>query len=109
MRRSIIIVTIFTLVMASSALAGGVIGHHDLSNDRGLVRVKSIEGNKMVVDIIFVPENGRLMVLSDVIADYDSQTRKAVYSEDRYCPDALRMTFLKNGNVVLREAACAAF
>jgi hypothetical protein len=107
--KKIIAIVIFTLVMVSSASAGGVIGHHDLSNDRGLVRVKSIEGNKMVVDIIFVFENGKLVVLSDVFADYDSQTRKAVYSEDRYCPDALKMTFLKNGNVVLREAACAAF
>ena len=107
--KKIIAIVIFTLVMASSAFAGGVIGHHDLSNDRGLVRVKSIEGSKMVVDIIFIPENGNLVVLNDVYADYDSQTRKAVYSEDRYCPDALKMTFLKNGNVVLREAACAAF
>ena len=95
--------------MASSAFAGGVIGHHDLSNDRGLVRVKSIEGNKMVVDIIFIPENGKLVVLNDVYADYDSQTRKAVYSEDRYCPDALKITFQNNGKVILREAACAAF
>jgi hypothetical protein len=109
MKKIVITVTIFTLLMVSSAFAGDILGRHDLSNNRGLLTVKSIEGNKMTVDIIYVPENGKLMVLNNVFADYDSQTRKAVYSEDRYCPDALKMTFLKNGNVVLREAACAAF
>ena len=109
MKKIIIAVTIFTLVMASSAFAGDIIGSHNLSNDRGLVTVKSIEGNKMAVDIIYVPVKGNLIILTDVFADYDSQTQKAVYSEDRFCPDALKMTFQSNGKVVLHEAACADF
>lgn len=36
-------------------------------------------------------------------------TQKAIYSEDRFCPDALEMKFQKNGRVVLKEAACAEF
>jgi hypothetical protein len=107
--KTIITATIFTLLVASLAFAGDIIGRHNLSNDRGLVRIKSIEGNKMAVDIIYVPENGKLMVLNNVFADYDSQTRKSVYSEDRFCPDALKITFQNNGKVILREAACAAF
>ena len=109
MKKMIIAVTICSLVMASSAFAGDVIGSHNLSNDRGLVRVKSIEGNKMAVDIIYVPAKGNLIILTDVFANYDSQTQKAVYSEDRFCPDALKITFQNDGRVVLREAACAAF
>jgi hypothetical protein len=109
MKKITIIVTILTLLMASSASAGDIIGRHNLSNDRGLVRVKSIEGSKMTVDIVYVPENGKLMILTDVFADYDSQTQKAIYSEDQLCPDALKLTFQKNGKVVLKEAACADF
>ena len=110
MIRTIITVTICTLLMASAAFAGSIIiGHHDLSNDRGLVRVKSVEGNKMAVDIIYAPANRKLVVLTDVFADYDWQTQKAIYSEDRFCPDALEMKFQKNGKVVLKEAACAEF
>jgi hypothetical protein len=109
MKKIIIIVTILTLVMASSAFAGDIIGRHNLSNDRGLVRVKSIEGSKMTVDIVYIPENGKLMILTDVFADYDQKTRNAVYSEDQLCPDALKLTFQKNGKVVLKEATCADF
>jgi len=95
--------------MALSAFAGDVIGSHNLSNNRGLVKVKSIEGNKMAVDAVYVSVSGRLVILTDVFADYDSQTQKAIYSEDRSCPDALKITFQNNGKVVLREAACAEF
>jgi hypothetical protein len=109
MKKIIISVTIFTLLMASSAFAGGIIGHHDLSNNRGLIRVKSIDGNKIAVDIVYKPDNRRLIILTDVYADFNPYTQQAVYSEDRFCPDALRLTFQKNGKVVLREAACANF
>jgi hypothetical protein len=109
MKNKIIIVTIFTLVMVSTAFAGDIIGRHNLSNDRGLVRVKSIEGSKMTVDIVYIPENGKLVILTDVFADYDQKTRNAVYSEDQLCPDALKLTFQKNGKVILKEAACAVF
>ena len=109
MKKVIIAVTICLLLMASSVFAGDIVGSHKLSNDRGLVRVKSVEGSKMAVDIIYVPVKGNLIILTDVFADYDSQTRKAVYSEDRFCPDALKMTFQNNGKVVLHEAACADF
>lgn len=109
MKNTIIIVTIFTLLIASSASAGDIIGRHNLSNDRGLIRVKSIEGSKMTVDIVYIPENGKLMILTDVSADYDSRTQNAVYSEDQLCPDALKLTFQNNEKVVLKEAACAAF
>lgn len=107
--KTIITITIFTLVMASSVLAGDIIGSHNLSNDRGLVRVKAVEGNKMAVDIIYVPVKGNLVVLTDVFADYDSQTREAVYSEDQCCPDALKIKFQNNGKVVLHKAARADF
>jgi hypothetical protein len=109
MKKAILSVTIFTLIMASSAFAGDIIGRHDLSNDRGLVMVKSVEGNKMAFDAIYAPKNGRLLILTDVFADYDQQAQKAIYSEDRLCPDALEMKFQKNGKVVLREAVCAEF
>jgi hypothetical protein len=33
----------------------------------------------------------------------------AIYSEDQLCGDLLKMTFLKNGKVVVHEAACAEF
>ena len=108
--KTIIISAIFTLVIASSpGFAGDVIGRHDLSNDRGLVRVRSVDGNKMAVDIIFAPRNGKVVVLTGVFADYNPQAQKAVYSEDRFCPDALKLTFQNNGKVVLHQAACAAF
>lgn len=42
MKKTFIIIAIFTLVMASATFAGDIIGHHDLSNDRGLVRVNSV-------------------------------------------------------------------
>ena len=109
MKKTFIIIAIFTLVMTSATFAGDIIGHHDLSNDRGLVRVNSVEGSKMAVDIIYAPVKGKLLILTDVFADYDSQTRKVIYSEDRFCPDALKMTFQNNGKVILHEAACADF
>ena len=109
MKKTIITVVIFTLVVASSAFAGDVIGRHNLPNDRGIVTVKSIVGNKMAVDIIYAPVKGNLIILTDVFADYNLQTRKAIYSEDRFCPNALEMKFLNNGRVVLHEAACAVF
>ena len=109
MKKVIAVSLICTLVVASSVFAGNIIGSHKLSNDRGLVTVKSIEGNKMAVDIIYVPVKGNLIILTDVFVDYDSQTQKAVYSEDRFCPDALKMTFQDNGKVVIREATCAEF
>ena len=107
--KTIITILIFTLLMVSSAFAGDIIGDHTLSNERGLVIVNSVEGNKMAFDAIYVPVNGKLVILTDVFADYDSQTQKAIYSEDRLCPDALKMTFQNNGKVVLHEAACADF
>jgi len=108
--KTIIISAIFTLVMASSSVYGGdIIGRHSLSNDRGLVRVRSVEGNKMALDVIYAPRNGKVAVLTGVFADYNPQTQKAVYSEDRFCPDALKLTFQGNGRVVLHQAACAAF
>ena len=109
MKKAIIAVTIFTLLMASSAFAGDIIGRHNLANDCGLVRVKTIEGNKMAVDIIYASPKGRLVILNNVYADYDPQTQKAVYSEDRLCADGLEMTFQSNGRVALHEAACAEF
>jgi hypothetical protein len=103
-------VVIFTLLlMASSVFAGDIFGRHDLSHDRGVVMVKSVEVNRMAFDAIYAPGNGRLLILTDAFADYDSQTQNAVYSEDRLCPDALKMTFQNNGKVVLQEADCAAF
>ena len=107
--KTIITILIFTLLMVSSAFAGDIIGDHTLSNERGLVIVNSVEGNKMAFDAIYAPVNGKLVILTDVFADYDSQTQKAIYSEDRLCPDALKMTFQNNGKVVLHEAACADF
>ena len=107
--KTVMTIGIFTLALASSAVAGEIIGRHDLSNDRGLVRVRSVEGAKMAVDIIYAPVNGKVVVLTGVYADYNPQTQKAVYSEDRFCPDALKLTFQNNGKVVLHQAACAAF
>lgn len=109
MKKTIITVTIFMLVVASSAFAGDIIGRHNLPNDRGIVNVKEIVGNKMAVDIIYAPVKGNLIILTDVFADYNLQTRKAVYSEDRSCPDALEMKFQNDGKVVLHEAICADF
>jgi hypothetical protein len=109
MKKTIIAVTIFTLLMVSSAFANGIIGRHTLSNNRGLVTVKTIVGSKMMLDVIYVPVKGNLVLLTNVYADYDSQKKRAVYSEDRFCPDALEMKFQNNGKVVLREAACANF
>jgi hypothetical protein len=102
-------VTIFTLLRVSSAFAGDIIGRHDLSDERGMIIVNSVEGNEMAFDAIYTPVRGRLIILTDAFADYNSQTRQALYSEDRLCPDALRLTFQKNGKVVIREAACASF
>ena len=104
-----IITIVFTVLMASSALAGDIIGNYSLSNDRGLVKVKSVDGNKMSVDIVYATRKGKLIILTGVFADYNSQTRQAVYSEDKYCPDALKLKFQNNGKVVLREAVCAEF
>lgn len=109
MKKIIVSVVIFTLLMVSSAFANGIIGKHNLSNSRGLVTVKSIDGNKIALDIIYTPVKGNLVVLSDVYADFDPYTQKAIYSEDRFCPDALKLTFQKNGKVVLHEADCAVF
>ncbi len=106
---TLLTMTVFTLLMTSPAFAGDIIGNHTLSNDRGLVRVKSVDGNKMSVDIVYAPRKGKLIILTGVFADYNSQTRQAVYSEDRYCPDALKLKFQNNGKVVLREAVCAEF
>jgi hypothetical protein len=104
MKKIIIVFAIF--VMASSAFAGDE-GKHNISNDRGFVRVKSIKGNVMKVDVFYAPDKERLIILTGVFADYDSQTREAIYSEDRSCPDSLKIKFLKNGKVTLRESACA--
>ena len=109
MKKTIIIVTIFTMIMASPAFAGDIIGRHDLSNDRGFIIVRSVEGSKMALDVIYAPRNGKVVVLTGVFADYNPHTQKAVYSEDRFCPDALKLTFQNNGRVVLHQAACAAF
>ena len=110
MKKVIIAVTIFILLMVSSALfAGDIIGRHDLSGQRGMIIVNSVEGNKLAFDAIFTPVRGKLIILTDVFADYDQQTSQALYSEDRLCPDALKLTFQNNGKVVIREAACAEF
>ena len=90
MKKTIITVTIFTLLTVSSAFAGGIIGRHDLSGERGMIIVNSVEGNKMAFDAIYTPVRGRLIILTDAFADYNSQTRQALYSEDRLCPDAQR-------------------
>jgi len=63
----------------------------------------------MSVDIVYTTRKGKLIMLTGVFADYNSQTRQAVYSEDRYCPDALKLKFQNNGKVVLLEAVCAEF
>jgi len=110
MKRTIAISVIFTLaLMSSAAFAADMIGRHNLPNNRGVVTVKEIVGNKMSLDIIYAPVKGNLVVLTDVYADYDSRTQKAVYSEDRFCTDALKLTFQNNGRVVINEAACAVF
>ena len=110
MKETIFTTAIFTLLMASPAFAGDIIGNHDLSNDRGLVRVKSVVGNRMVFDfVIYTPVKGNLVILSDVFADYNPKTQQAIFSEDKSCPDALKFTFQSTGRVVLREAACAVF
>jgi len=109
MKKVIIAATIFTLLMTTSAFAGDIIGRHDLSDERGMIIVNSVEGNKMAFDAIYTPVRGRLIILTDVFADYNSQTRQALYSEDRLCPDALKLIFQNNGKVVIREAACANF
>jgi len=72
MKKVIITVTICTL-MSSAVFAGGLIGHHDLSDNRGLVRVKSIEGTKIAVDIVYKPDNRRLIILTDVYADFTQE------------------------------------
>jgi hypothetical protein len=108
-KSTIIIVTIFTLVLASSAFAGDIIGNHNLPNNRGLVRVKAIDGNKMAFDAVYAQTKGKLVILTNVFADYDQRTQRAVYSEDPFCPDALKITFQNNGRVILHEAACAQF
>jgi hypothetical protein len=109
MKKTIIVVTSFILLMASSAFADGIIGKHTLSNNRGLVTVKSIEGNRMTLDVIYVPVKGNLILLTNVHADFDLQTQRAIYSEDRFCPEALEMKFQNSGKVVINEAACADF
>ena len=110
MKKAIFTIAIFMLLMVSSAFAGDVIGKHSLANDRGLVRVKSVVGNKMAFDfIIYTPVKGNLVILTDVFADYNPKTQQAVYSEEKSCPDALKFTFQSNGKVVLNEAACAVF
>ncbi len=93
MRKATIVVTIFALVMVSTAYADDIIGRHKLSSNRGLVTVKSVIGKKMTLDIIYVPVKGNLILLTNVHADFDSQTQRAVYSEDRFCPEALEMKF----------------
>ena len=109
MQKILITIVIIVLVTASTVSAGDIIGRHNLSNDRGLVRVKSVDGSKMAVDIIYVPQKGKMIMLTDVFADYDPLTHQAVYSEDRFCPDALKLSFQSNGKVVLHQKACAAF
>jgi hypothetical protein len=109
MRKIFISVTVFTLFMVSAAFAGDIIGRHKLQNDQGVVTVKSLEGNKMAFEAIYVPAKGRLVILTNVFADYNPQTRKATYSEDRFCPGALEIKFQKSGKVILQEAVCAVF
>ena len=110
MKKTIFTIAIFMLLMVSSAFAGDIVGKHSLANDRGLVRVKSVVGNKMAFDfIIYTPVRGNLVILTDVFADYNPKTQQAVYSEEKSCPDALKFTFQSNGKVVLNEAACAVF
>jgi len=70
MKKVTIAVTIFILSMSSAVFAGTIIGHHDLSDNRGLVRVKSIDGTKIAVDIVYKPDNRRLIILTDVYADF---------------------------------------
>jgi hypothetical protein len=62
MKKTIAIGVIFTLLMVSSAFADNIIGRHILSNDQGLVRVKSIEGSKMEMDIVYAPVRGDLVI-----------------------------------------------
>ncbi|HAR48817.1 hypothetical protein ER57_17085 [Smithella sp. SCADC] len=97
MKKIIVVFTIFA--MASSASAGDV-GKHNISNDRGFVRVRSIKGNVMKVDVFYTPDKERIIILTGVFADYDSQTREAIYSEDRSCPDSLKIKFLNNGKII---------
>ena len=53
MKKIIIVFAIF--VMASSASAGDE-GKNNISNDRGFVRVRSIKGNVMKVDVFYAPD-----------------------------------------------------
>lgn len=61
------------------------------------------------MDIVYAPVRGDLVILTDLYADYDSRTQKAVYSEDRSCPEALKLIFQSNGRVILHEAAALSF
>ena len=107
--KTMFIFIMFMLVMATSVHAGVDIGLYQLPKDRGLIKVKEITGNKMSFDAVFVSMKGELVILMNVYADYDPEKDNAVYSEDRFCPDVLSMTFKNNGTVVIREADCALF
>jgi len=58
---------------------------------------------------MYTPAKERLVILTNVFADYNPKTQRAIYSEEKSCPDALKITFQSNGRMVLREAACAVF
>ena len=74
----LIIMTIFTMLLTVTSAFADVIGSYKVVNHRGLVKVKSIEGHKMAVDIVYASQKGKVIILTGVFADYDSQTRKAV-------------------------------
>ncbi len=51
MKKTIFTIAIFSLLMVSPAFAGDIIGNHGLSSSQGLVRVKSVVGNRMAHSI----------------------------------------------------------
>jgi len=108
MKRAVLSVVIFAMLV-STAFADDIIGNHSVINGRGLVKVRSLEGQKMKFDAIYASPKKKLIVLEGVYADYNPRTNRAIYTVDRFCPDALGMKFQDNRQVILREADCAEF
>ena len=54
MKKTLIVVTVFTLVMKTSAYGDRIISRHNLSNNCGLVTLKLINGKKMTIGDVYV-------------------------------------------------------
>jgi len=67
MEKTLIVVTVYTLMMKTSAHVDRNVGRHNLSNNSGLVTLKPIIAKKMTIDDVYVRAMRESVILATAL------------------------------------------